>query len=70
MFQSPSELQIFGLYLPPAFLVCTLGLVSAIAITQLFNRLGVSRLFWHPPLAFVALWVLAASLIGLLLITP
>ena len=70
MFQTPSELQILGLYLPPAFLMCMLGLLCALAISQLLNWVGLSRLFWHPPLAFVALWVLATSLIGLLLISP
>jgi hypothetical protein len=29
-----------------------------------------SRFFWHPGLAFVALWVLMTSLIGLTVIPP
>ena len=70
MFDTPAELQFLGLYLPPAFLVCTVGLLIAVAVTQLLNWSGLSRLFWHPPLAFVGLWVLAASLVGLLVMTP
>ena len=70
MFQSPAELQLFGVYLPPLFLVCLLGLVCAVIAAQALNRSSLSRLFWHPPLAFFALWVLASSLIGLVLIAP
>jgi hypothetical protein len=66
MFQTPSEIQMLGIYVPPFFLVCTFGLLLTLAVTQLLNWTGLSRLFWHPPLAFVALWVLASSLIGLL----
>jgi hypothetical protein len=70
MFQTPSEVQFLGIYLPPSFLVCLSGLLCAVVLTQLLNWLGLGRWFWHPPLAFVALWGLAASLIGLLFITP
>jgi hypothetical protein len=70
MLRIPSELQLLGVYLPPFFLVCLLGLLCAAATTEVLNRTGFSRLFWHPPLAFVALWVLASSLIGLALIAP
>ena len=70
MFDTPAELQILGFYLPPAFLVCMAGLLIATAVAQLLNWSGLSRLFWHPPLAFLGLWVLAASLIGLLVMSP
>ena len=70
MFQTPSEVQLFGVYLPPFFLVCLFGLLSTLAITQVLNWTGLSGLFWHPPLAFVAMWVLASSLIGMVLIAP
>ena len=70
MFQNPAELQLFGVYLPPFFLVCLLGFGCAVATSRMLNRTGLSRLFWHPPLAFFALWVLASSVIGLVLIAP
>jgi hypothetical protein len=70
MFQTPSEVQMLGIYLPPFFLVCMFGLVFSVAVTQLLNWTGLSRVFWHPPLAFIGLWVLASSLIGLLWIAP
>ena len=65
MFATPSEIQLFGVYVPPSFLVCLFGLLCALGITQLLNWSGLSRWFWHPPLAFVAVWVLASSVIGL-----
>lgn len=70
MFQSPSEVQIFGVYLPPFFFVCVLGLICAVVTGHVLNQTGLSRLFWHPPLAFLAIWVLASSLIGLVAIAP
>ena len=70
MTQFPAEMQLLGIYLPPLFLVCLLGLVCSVAIGQVLSWTGLSRLFWHPPLAFLALWVLASSLIGLLWIAP
>lgn len=70
MFHAPSEVQLFGLYIPPFFLVCVLGLLITLAITQLLNWTGLGRCFWHPPLALVAIWVLASSLIGILVIAP
>ena len=70
MFHTPSELQLLGVYLPPFFLVCVFGLLATLLITQLLNWVGISRFFWHPPLAFVAMWVLSSALIGISLIAP
>jgi hypothetical protein len=70
MLQTPSEVEILGIYLPPFLLVCMIGLVFSVAAAQLLNWTGLSRLFWHPPLAFLALWVLASSLVGLVMIAP
>ena len=70
MFQTPAEFQLFGVYLPPLFLVCLLGLLCTVTAARTLNRTGLSRIFWHPPLAFFAMWVLASSLISLVLITP
>jgi hypothetical protein len=66
----PSEIQILGMYFPPLFVAIVAGLVFAIAVAKLLNRTGFSRFFWHPPLAFAALWLLATALTGLLVITP
>ena len=66
----PSDVQILGLYVPPLFVAIAAGLLCAIVLARLLNRTGLSRLFWHPPLAFAALWLLATALVGLILISP
>ena len=62
--------MILGVYFPPLFVAIIAGLVCAIAAVRLLNRTRLSRLFWHPPLAYAALWLLATSLISLFIITP
>jgi hypothetical protein len=39
-------------------------------VTKLLNLTGLSRFFWHPPLANAALWLLATALISRFIITP
>ena len=66
----PSEVQILGMYFPPLFVAIVAGLLGAIVVARLLNRTGLSRFFWHPPLAFAAMWLLATALTGLFIITP
>ncbi len=66
----PSEVQILGMYFPPLFVAIVAGLVCATVATRLLNRTGLSRFFWHPPLANAALWLLATALIALFIIAP
>jgi len=66
----PSEVQILGVYFPPLFVSIVAGLLCAMIVAQLLNRTGLSRFFWHPPLANAALWLLASALIGLFIIAP
>ncbi len=71
MFNSvPSEVQILGIYFPPLFVAIVGGLLCTMVITKLLNQTGLSRFFWHPPLANAALWLLATALIGRFIITP
>ncbi|WP_350191914.1 DUF1656 domain-containing protein [Gimesia sp.] len=42
----------------------------AAMVANILNRAGLSRYFWHPPLAFLAIWILLTSLIGHVWITP
>ena len=67
---APSEIEILGLYFPPLFVGILAGLLCALGLAWLLNRTGLSRFFWHPPLAFAALWVLSAALFGLIFIAP
>ena len=66
----PSEVQILGVYFPPLFVAIVAGLVCAVVVARLLNLTRLSRFFWHPPLAYAALWLLATALIGLFIITP
>jgi len=66
----PSEVQILGMYFPPLFVAIAAGLLCAVLVTRLLNQSGLSRFFWHPPLANAALWLLATALIALFIIAP
>ena len=67
---APSEVQILGLYFPPLIVAIVAGLVCATLVARLLNQSGLSRFFWHPPLANAALWLLATALIALFIIAP
>ena len=66
----PSEVQVLGMYFPPLFVSIVAGLVGAMVVGKLLNLTGLSRFFWHPPLANAALWLLATALISRFIITP
>ena len=66
----PSEIEILGVYFPPLFVAILAGLLCALGLARLLNWTGLSRFFWHPPLAFTALWLLSTALVGLILIAP
>ena len=44
--------------------------LAAVFVATLLNRTGLSRFFWHPPLAFLSLAVLMSSLVALFLVYP
>lgn len=66
----PSEIEFGWIYLPPSLLAVTLGLVVASIVAKILNETGYSRFFWNPPLAWLALVVIATSGIGLLILPP
>lgn len=68
--QIPSEISFQWIYFPPFFFTVVLGYLCAFGVTRLLNATGLSRLFWHPGLAFVAFWVLLTSIIGLVFLPP
>lgn len=55
------EINLDGIYLPPllGYLVGTA--VAWYVVRYLFNRLGVYRFVWHPPLFNTALYVMLLS---------
>ncbi len=66
----PSEVQILGFYFPPLFVAIAAGLLGAMVLARLLDLTGLSRFFWHPPLAYAALWLLTTALTCLLFIAP
>ena len=66
----PHEVSWEWIYLPPVLFVILLGVVGAWAVTRVLNWAGLSRLFWHPPLAMLGLMALLSALIGLYVLAP
>jgi len=60
----PSEFAIGGVYVPPLLVAATLGLLLAVLTARLLDRYRLSRVFFYPPLVFVALTVIYTVLIG------
>ena len=61
----PKEISFGWIFFPPIFIATILGLTGAILISIMARILNVSRWFWHPTLAFLALTVLLSALIGI-----
>ena len=60
----PKEFAIGGVYFPPLLIAGLLGVMAATLTVALLNRYRLSRLFYYPPLIFLALAVLYTGLIG------
>jgi len=66
----PVEISFSGVYFPPIFFVIVFGVIGAFVITSVLNRTGLSKYFWHPPLAFLAISAIISAIIGLLILRP
>ena len=66
----PAEISLGWAYIPPILVDVLIGLVCAYAIASLLNLSRLSRYIAHPPLAFMGLWILATSLVGLFVLPP
>ena len=60
----PKEFAIGGVYFPPLLIAGLLGVMAATLTVVLLNRYRLSRLFYYPPLIFLALAGLYTGLIG------
>ncbi len=67
---TPSEVSFEWVYAPPFLFTVVFGFVGTYGVTRFLNRTGWSRFFWYPELAFLALWVLLTSLLGLFVLPP
>lgn len=70
LFDIPAAVSLGFFFVPPIFLDMAAGLLLAYGIARALNRSGLSRFFWHPPLAFLGLMVLMSSLFGILVLPP
>jgi hypothetical protein len=70
LFDIPSALPLGFFFVPPIFIDIFVGLLLAWLIARVLNRTGLSRFFWHPPLAFLGFVVLMSSLFGILVLPP
>ena len=61
----PKEISFSWIFFSPMFIAVVLGLTGAILINIMARILGLSRWFWHPTLAFLALTVLLSALVGI-----
>lgn len=66
----PFEVSLGWIYLPPVIFVVLLGLVGGWIVGRVLNRTGLSRYFWHPPLAMLAISAILSALIGLFVLAP
>ena len=65
---TPSEIPIGQVLVPPALVATLLGFFATSLLARILNRLQLSRFFWHPAVAFLSIWAILGSLIGLILI--
>jgi Protein of unknown function (DUF1656) len=70
LFDIPAAVSLGFVFVPPIFIDMAIGLLLAWVIAHILNRTGLSRFFWHPPLAFLGLVVLMSSLVGILVLPP
>lgn len=63
----PSEFYVFGIYLPPLFVAFLLALVATAITSNLLNKYKLSRHFFYPPLAYIALSIIYTILIETIL---
>ena len=64
----PCEFTIGGIFLPPLLIAAILGVMATILTVKLLNRYRLSRVFFYPPLVFLALAVIFTCLIGTFII--
>jgi hypothetical protein len=64
----PSEFAIGGVYFPPLLLASVLGVLAAWVMAMLLNRYRLTRVFFYPPLVFLALAVIFTGVVGTFII--
>lgn len=66
--QIPHELHIGEVFIPPLLTAGILGIIATSITAKLLNKYRLSKYFFYPPLAMVALMVIYTVLIGWIII--
>lgn len=61
----PSEVAVYGIYFPPYLFAGILGVILAWLTSRALNHYRLSRLFFYPPLVFLALTVIYGGLLSI-----
>jgi len=64
----PAEFTIGGIYMPPLLMASVLGVITAMIISRFLNTYRLSKYFFYPPLAFVALSIIFTMIYGMRII--
>ncbi|HEY4169431.1 MAG TPA: DUF1656 domain-containing protein [Reyranella sp.] len=59
------ELDIFGVYIAPFALMMVAAWIATMPLRRLGDRMGLSRMVWHPALFNAGVYVVVLSLIVL-----
>ena len=60
----PSEVEIFGVYMPPLLLAATLGIVATALTVYFLNRHRMSRYFFLPQYVMLAMIAIYTAIFG------
>jgi hypothetical protein len=60
----PTEVEIFGVYVPPLLLAFTLGALAMVMTLYFLNRYRLSRYFYLPEVVLLALTAIYTVIIG------
>lgn len=66
--QIPHEIHIGEVFIPPLLIAGILGIIATSITAKLLNKYRLSKYFYYPPLAMVALMVIYTVLIGWIII--
>ena len=65
---TPHEMHIGEVFFPPLVVAVRLGLIAATITGKLLNKYGLSKYFFFPPIAYIALFVIYTIVFGWIII--
>ena len=61
-----SEIDVFGVYVAPISLLMAVAWLVLVLVRRVADRFGLSRQVWHPPLFWIASYMIVLSAIVIL----